>query len=359
MSYPVRKTPTHPVHEAALVEAEAVLSQGGVVALPSETVYLLASRAKRPDAVARVRALSGRNEPFDAPYLLADREDVATYVNGLPVRAARLVRRHWPGPLTLVLGDGADVALRLPDHPVLREILRRVSAPIVGSDLFRAGEKPATTARRVLRYAPEGLDLLVDAGKCRLGTEPSVVRFDATGAATILVPGHFGEEALRAALAVNLVLVCTGNTCRSPMAAAALRAALSDRLHADPGRLERAGFSVRSAGLAAFPGARMTHEASLALTRADIPFGEHAATPLGPELVDEADLLLVMTRAHRAALLSRHPGAASRTVVLDPNGEDVEDPIGGPLSSYEACLAQLRSAISARLEGLLALGAPR
>lgn len=143
------------------------------------------------------------------------------------------------------------------------------------------------------------------------------------------------------------LFVCSGNTCRSPMAEAIARAELSARF----GR--RPPARVLSAGLTVHPGAPLTPEAEVALCEIGTDPGRHRARPLTPELLERAEAVFCMTAAHREAVLRMVPGAAGKVFCLDPDG-DIPDPIGGALEVYTGCALRLRGLVQRRLEELLA-----
>lgn len=335
-----------------VMEVVQVLESGGVAALPTETVYGLCCRANSKAAAEQIYALKRRPSDKPLPYLIPDFESVGTFVNRVPKTATKLMDRFWPGPLTLVLGPGEGIALRMPDHDFLREVLRRAGGPVHGTSANLSGEKPATTVRRIQRFFPVGLGLIVDGGKSRLGVESSIVRVPDQGPTEIVRAGQLGEETIRSTVAKTILLVCTGNTCRSPMAAAALKATLAWHLRVDPERLEQAGYRVVSAGVSAFPGMPMTRDAEDALRAEGIPVGPHVATPLTSQMLRQADVVFGMTHQHAAAIRAKGESAAS-VHLFDPSGQDIADPIGGSPSTYRACLKELRSVIDQRLRSLL------
>lgn len=144
----------------------------------------------------------------------------------------------------------------------------------------------------------------------------------------------------------RVLFVCSGNTCRSPMAAA-LAASLEPALKAS------------SAGLSAAPDQPASQGAMESMRSRGLDLGEHRSRRLDPSLVDGADLILVMTRAHRRALARLFPSALSRTALLKAyarrgaealggeEGEDVVDPFGRPQKDYEACAEELEEALCA------------
>ncbi|HWE40617.1 MAG TPA: Sua5/YciO/YrdC/YwlC family protein [Isosphaeraceae bacterium] len=333
--------------------AVACLAQGGVVALPTDAADCLAACALQLGAVARLLALAASDAPGTPALALRGPGELADWVPDLDETGRRLARRGWPGPLTLVsrgavdrglarrllaevraavVRDGA-LALCVPGHPLTREIGRLTSGPLV----------LAPTSRTDL----QGLDMVIDDGPAPLVAH-TVVALD-PGGWRLLEAGAFREEDLVRMAGTMLLFVCTGNTCRSPMAAAICKRRLADRLGCAPDDLERRGFVVLSAGLAAAHGHPAAREAVDVVEVLGGSLRDHASQPLTPELVAAADLIVVMTRDHRHALLSQVPDAADRVRLLHPRGGDIADPIGLDRDVYH----QTASEIAEHLDHIL------
>ena len=186
-----RKSLTLDLSLSAQVDiAVSHLSRGGVVAIPTDTLYGLAASAVDPEAVARVFGIKGRPGGIAMPVLLADPQDLDLYATALSEVARELANRFWPGPLSLVLKRseampdaataGRDtVALRVPDHPVPRAIARRLGAPITGTSANPSGQPAATTASKVREQLGNAVDLVVDAGESPIGESSTIL--DVTG----------------------------------------------------------------------------------------------------------------------------------------------------------------------------------
>jgi L-threonylcarbamoyladenylate synthase len=183
--------------------AVAALRAGGLVALPTETVYGLGALASDPDAVARIYAVKGRPSHHPVIVHLADADSIGRWADAVPDYAQRLARRVWPGPLTLVLpkadhvgdyltGGHSTVGLRSPDHRLTLQVLRRLDDGVAAPSANRFGRVSPTTAQHVDEELSDRLDpardLILDGGPCPVGVESTIV--DATGARPrVLRPG--------------------------------------------------------------------------------------------------------------------------------------------------------------------------
>jgi protein-tyrosine phosphatase len=147
-----------------------------------------------------------------------------------------------------------------------------------------------------------------------------------------------------------IVIVCTGNTCRSPMAEAIMRRLLAERLQCKLEEVEQRGVIVASAGVSAAPGVGAAPEAIETMRQKGLDLSRHGSQPLTDKLIRHADLILGMTAAHRQAIIRRWPEAAHRTAVVRLDGADIDDPIGAPAEVYERCAAQIEEALKQRIQ---------
>jgi L-threonylcarbamoyladenylate synthase len=187
--------------------ALARLRAGGLVAFPTETVYGLGADARRAEAVARVFAVKGR--PANNPLIVhvADIEMARTCTSAWTIAAQRLADEYWPGPLSIILpraeiipaivtAGGPNVALRMPDHPLTLELLKKFKGPLVGPSANRSGGVSPTAAEHVLAEFEPSQALVLDGGACKTGIESTVV--DLTGEEPLVRrPGLIGIHELR------------------------------------------------------------------------------------------------------------------------------------------------------------------
>ncbi|MGW2342403.1 L-threonylcarbamoyladenylate synthase [Streptomyces sp. NPDC001661] len=191
-------------------KAVGVLRAGGLVALPTETVYGLAADAEDPAAVARIFQTKGRPPNHPLIVHIGGAEHLDDWADEVPEAARLLAERFWPGPLTMVLPRGArvplettggleTVAVRVPDHPVALELLNAFGGGVAAPSANRFGSVSPTTADHVRTELGDGVDFVLDGGPCEVGVESTIV--DATSESlSILRPGGVTREDLEEAL---------------------------------------------------------------------------------------------------------------------------------------------------------------
>jgi protein-tyrosine phosphatase len=345
----------------AVRQVAEALGRGELVAFPTETVYGIAASALDPDAIERLRHCKGR--PDEKPLTLAvgGADDALDWVPDMSPLGRRLARRCWPGPVTLVFADGVaeglagrltdrvrervcpagTLGLRVPAHAAILEVMRHLPGPLALTSANRSGEPDATTAAAVVEAVGDGLAVVVDDGPSRYG-QPSTVVKVADNSWQVLREGVVSGAVLQRLSCCMVVFVCTGNTCRSPLAEGLFKQLLAERLGCPVDELPQRGFLVLSAGITAMMGGRAAPEAVEAAREFGADLGQHVSQPLTPRLVEQADYLVAMTRGHLLALAERYQGRRGRPRLLAADGADVPDPIGCDQSVYRECARQIR-----------------
>ncbi len=352
----------------AEVVANALLA-GDRVALPFESAYVV---AMLPDWHGR-RGNAHLERFTSAQGALAFRDfgsidDLAGPIAGRPLR---LLRRCWPGALVVEfpgleaderltrlpasirarLFDAGGLRTAVPRHEFVRQLLRHFPGPLLVSVAANADEH-WSTATEVSRVLGSSIDMLVDDGPTRYDQPATLVRVDGHRV-HVIAEGVLSAKAIERMAGEMILFVCTGNTCRSPMAEAICRHKLARRLGCADDDLLDHGFSVVSAGLAAHRGAPASPEAVELLDESGIDLRNHESQSLSRALLEQADRVITMTRSHRDSIVSGMPEHAHKVRVLCPSGRDVADPIGGGEREYRACMEQISSHLDALLDEIL------
>jgi protein-tyrosine phosphatase len=345
---------------AVIRRAVEVLTRGQVVAFPTETVYGLAASALLPEAVQRLRRGKGRPEGKPLTLAIGRAAEAADWVPGLSPLGRRLARRCWPGPVTLVFGDSIDrglasrlpepvrqavapagtLGLRVPAHDAILQTLRHLAGPLVLTSANSSGAPAATTAAEVALAVGDEAELVIDGGPSYYGRASTVVKVNGNRL-EVLREGVVTAEALERLSPCMIVFVCTGNTCRSPLAEALCKQRLAERLGCAVEELPQRGFIVLSAGLAAIMGTRAAEEAIEVAAELGADLSRHSSRPLTADLVAQADYLITMTQGHALAVARHFGRTGPRPRLLCPQGQDIADPVGGDRQVYHECAQEI------------------
>jgi protein-tyrosine phosphatase len=350
--------------------AVQALAEGRIVAFPTETDYVVAASVRHAAAVDRLRRIAPAwpDEPA-LTLALRSADEALDWAPRITPIGRRISRRCWPGPVAMILADdhaeslvhrlpasareavvgGGRLRIRIPGHPLLAECMKLLAGPVALAEPAAANAGPAVTAGDAIGRADGVLALAIDDGQTRYAQPASTILLEGRSF-RVVRPGVVAEETIRRLASLMVLFVCTGNTCRSPMAEALFRKLAADKLGCDVDDLEQHGVIVASAGVAAWGGAAASPNAVAAVAEWGADLAAHESQPVTDALVRQADVILTMTAAHREALVAQFPGAGGRVAVLAPDRKDVLDPIGGPLETYRACARQIYGHLRARLD---------
>ena len=360
------------VDSAKIKEAASLVDDGGLVAFPTETVYGIACRVKT-DSLARLNNIKGRDPTKYYSLHIGQKNDVKKYVPTIGLRAEKLIRNAWPGPLTIVfelawkdidkqkknlereffksLYKNNSIGIRCPDNPIATMLLLAANSPVVAPSANIAGQSPAVDADQALAQLSGQIELLLDAGPCKYKNSSTVVKIGKMGI-EILRPGVYSQARLDEMSAVKFLFVCTGNTCRSPMAEGIFRKYLAENLKCDVDQLNKIGYIICSAGIMDVAGVPASAEAIAACAAKGIDLTAHRSQGLSKELIEESDLIFAMERMHQQKIIALSHEAANKCFLL-AGDTGIADPIGHPQEFFDSCADMIEAAVKKRISELV------
>jgi len=347
--------------------AAELVDAGGLVAFPTETVYGIACHVAA-ESLAKLNAVKNRESSKSYTLHISRPDEIGKYVASIGLRAAKLIGKAWPGPLTIVfeldekeverrqqslksevfqgLYRGNCIGVRCPDNAVASALLRRTRHPVVAPSANIAGQAPAVDGQEALAALGGKLDLVLDGGACKYGKNSTVAKIGKKGV-EILRGGVYSDAEIKAFSQVKLLCVCTGNTCRSPMAEGFFRKYLAEKLQCEVDHLEQMGYKVASAGLLNMAGSSASSESVAVCSARGVDIASHRSRPLSLGLIEESDRIFAMDRMHRARVVALSPEAANKCVLLAK--DDITDPIGQEQAFYKRCADLIEDAVKKRI----------
>jgi protein-tyrosine phosphatase len=336
-------SPTVDPSELVRVIREAVAA-GVPVVLPGDCGYVALINPSSPKAVAQLATLAKASPPAVLSWNADDPIGLGLRVS---VVGKRLMFRAWPAPLVVAVAGTPDwpsdwsagvrkaltaagpVRFRDPEHPLFDTIIPALELPVLVVDT----DLPTAEAALDLVNDPDAV--AVSVGAVNVEGKPTVVTLKGSGY-EVTEPGLLPADELEKFSARLVLFVCTGNTCRSPLAEGLAKKMLADRLGCKQDDLPRRGVWILSAGVSAYGDSPAAEESVAVAAEFGADLSEHQSRPVNQQLLAAADEVITMTRSHAQTLVSRFPGVGPAPRLLC-HDTDLDDPIGSGLDVYRTC----------------------
>jgi L-threonylcarbamoyladenylate synthase len=357
---------------AKIKEAAAIIDAGGLVAFPTETVYGIACRVKQ-DSLKKLDALKGNRQEKHYTLHISQTHDVTKYVPTIGLKAQKLIRNAWPGPLTIVfpltdkdineqqkilkrevfegLYKNSSIGIRCPDNPIASILLRLTHHAVVAPSANITGQDPPVEPQQVSQQLSDKIEILLDAGPCRYKQSSTVVKAGEKKL-EVLRPGVYSQTELEEMSTVRFMFVCTGNTCRSAMAEGICKKHLAEKLECKVDELEQNGYKVLSAGIMDMNGAPASTEAIAACEAMDINITAHKSKALSPQLIRESDYIFAMEQVHYNYIAAMCPDAENKCMLLAED-QNIADPISQGQQFFNKCAELIENAIKRRIDEIV------
>jgi protein-tyrosine phosphatase len=337
--------------------AVQAVSEGHIVAVPGDCSYLLVAAGTHAGGMSQL-AQRKVSMPTHSPILLfRSAPEVYDYFPSVPASVRRFATKVWPGPIAFdlkntdqlstldCLAPSVTASIQLENgkyrvsqasHPVLEQMGKLMAGPLVA---LPASDEKGGLARKLTDIDPKSYSLAIDDGTASIATVPTIVEFESSKG-TVTREGALPTEYLKTLSRWTLLFVCTGNTCRSPMAQAMMNRKIAEKFSKQFGPNDLPIFAM-SAGVAAYGGEPASQGAQQAIKKFGANLDKHHSNQLTLEMTDQADLILTMGSRHKHVIVSQWPSAAGKVHMISPDGTEIADPFGGPLEIYAKCAEQL------------------
>ncbi len=318
---------------ARLREIAKASREGKIVGFPTETVYGMGAPMSQRGLSEKLGEIKNRRDVKPFSYHVGSWE-MLEHLQINPTPAFRfLTRKFWPGPLTIVTVNrsGQQLGIRYPRNLLASALINSVGEPFIATSANLSGTPSPKSVREIPVTVQEQIDYLIDAGDCEFGKDSTIVDLTDEKDPKVVRAGVLAEEVKAAVEKVRagkfprrkILIVCTGNSCRSPMAEGWLKDELDRRGLSDE-------IEVSSCGVGTRDGMPATPEAVYVMKNREIDISEHRSQQCTREDILSADLILAMSQQHYMFITSMMPAAREKIKVLN-----VIDPIGMSMSVYE------------------------
>lgn len=311
------------------------IEKGGLVILPTETVYGIAARKDSDESIRKLLELRKSPQDKNLTIAIGNLDQLRKYIKIIAPSTSRIIERFMPGPITIVF-DYEDTGIRFPDNYFTQQVLSKCNFPVVLPSANLSSMPPKCTGEEVIKEFNDKVDIIVDGGPTRLKTSSTVIR-SGFGILQELRKGPIDFSEIRKTAKITILFVCTGNTCRSPLAEIFLKHLLAQKYEIPLKNLKDFGFDILSCGIATYDGLSANSFAIEIAQKYNLDLSYHRTMQITQKICKESDIMFCMTEEHVAYVIKLCPENLLKVRKLKSGGEDIKDPALGSYNEYDLC----------------------
>lgn len=337
-------------YQAEIDKVVKCLSKGGIVILPTETVYGIAGRQDYQSSVRRLLEIRRSPENKNLTTAIGDLKQLQRYIKVYAPSTQRIIRKLMPGPITVVF-DYEDIGIRFPAHEFTSKVLAKCNFPVVLPSANLSGEEPKVNGNDVIKEFSDKVDIIVDGGTTRYKTPSTVIR-SGHGILEELRKGVISFDFIRQVAKITILFVCTGNTCRSPLAEIFTKSLLSQKYKVTMEELEEFGYNIISCGIATWDELPASNFAIECAKKYNLDLTSHKTKQIDKRIIENADCIYCMSEEHISYILKLWPDSIIKIRKLRSDGENIDDPALLGYKEYEICASKIKQEVEKIVEKL-------